>query len=102
MNEDLFECWTFARQNLRFTDAEFWRLTPREFHALSESWARAEEAQDRRAATVCMVVANCNRDEKTKPFSVSDFMPQRAAPKEQSWETQKAIFGAIAAANKPE
>lgn len=105
MNDDLARYWSFARQNLRLTDAEFWRLTPREFNALADRWTDDQKSQDRRAATICMVIANCNRDPKHKPqpFEVSDFMPQygRQAPVEQSWETQKAIFAAIAASHKP-
>ena len=53
-----------------------------------------------------MVLANCNRnpEKKPEPFTVRDFMPTRgeAVPVEQSWETQKAIFGAFAEAAKRE
>lgn len=106
MNDDVVRYWSFARQNLRLTDAEFWRLTPREFRALADAWDDGEQAKDRRAATVCMVIANVNRDadKKPEPFQISDFMPSRgpAAPvKEQSWEMQKGLFlGLIEAAKQ--
>lgn len=104
MNDDVTQCWSFARQKLRLTDAEFWRLTPREFKILAEGWADDQRAEDRRAATVCMVLANCNRDpgKKPEPFTIDDFMPQRGESqrREQTWEEQVAIFGAFAAAQK--
>lgn len=104
MNEDVTRYWAFARQKIGLSDAEFWRLTPREFKALADGWDEDQSAEDRRAATVCMVIANCNRDpaKKPDPFTVDDFMPH-GTPKpkrEQTWEEQVAIFGAIASAQK--
>ena len=102
MNDDVFRYWSFARQKLGLSDAEFWRLTPRELRAMADGWQDDRTDEDRRAATVCMVIVNCHRDTERKPdaFTVEDFMPRRAdePAKEQSWESQVAIFGAIAEA----
>lgn len=110
MHDGIAELWSFARQNLRLSDAEFWDYTPREIKWLidrADDTARdTAHADDRRAATICMVLANINRDPERRPspFTIEDFMPIRGDEpvKEQSWETQKAIFGAIAAVAKKE
>jgi hypothetical protein len=83
---------------LRLDDAAFWRLTPRQFAALSA-----------RAALVASVIANVNRDTKRKPqpFTVADFLPptpeaQRKAKAKkkqaQSIEQQAALLQALTAA----
>jgi hypothetical protein len=106
VNEAVAHYWSFARARLGITSAEFWTLTPRELQWLIDAWDDGQRAEDRRTATICMVLANCNRsaEHKPTPFTVADFMPVRVgeerAPVEQNWETQKAIFGAVAEAAK--
>lgn len=105
MNEALLRYWSFARQTLRLSEAEFWALTPAEFQLLADDWRSNERAADYRAALVCMVLANCHRnpEKRPEPFTVADFMPgpvESAPVGEQSWETQKAIFAAFAEAAK--
>lgn len=53
---------------------------------------KAEKKQeDYRTATVCAVIANCNRDTKKrkKPFTPDDFMPKEK--KVQTWQEQLTI-----------
>ena len=104
MNEHIARLWSFARYTLRLTSAEFGELTPREFQMLADQHEAEALRADRRAALVCMVLANCHRnpDKKPEAFTVADFMPRDpdAPVREQTWEHQKSIFGAIAAAVK--
>jgi hypothetical protein len=94
---------------LRLDDAAFWRLTPRQFAALSARLYAAERRADSRAALVASVIANVNRDTKRKPqpFTVADFLPptpeaQRKAKAKkkqaQSIEQQAALLQALTAA----
>jgi hypothetical protein len=77
--------WASGRYDLGLSDAQFWELTLREHIALMGRRRAAETEQDRRAALVAAVIANCHRnpDKRPEPFTEADFMsgggrPQRA------------------------
>lgn len=50
----------------------------REFSGLLNRWQLQQEREDRRAATICAVLAELQRDPKKRkrPFEVKDFMPK--------------------------
>jgi hypothetical protein len=72
--------WAAGVYDLGLTAAAFLDLTPRQFDALFERHQQAEQRADARAALVCSVLANVNRDPKKRssPYHVSDFMPGAA------------------------
>jgi len=84
-------------------EKEFWGLTLAQFDALAERWLETEESADYRAALVCSVVANVNRDrrKRAKPFGPRDFMPDRRGRKnkQSDWRNLKAqlkaAFGGV-------
>ena len=58
---------------------------------LLDRLADDRERQDYRAALICSVIANVNRDpEKTKPFTPDDFMPK--VQEEQTPEQMAELF----------
>jgi len=86
-----------VRYNLNLSEAEYSDLTLAQFSALSEEHRRSQERQDFRAALICSVIANVNRDPKkrSKPYQPKDFMPGQKQTKKQSaqqmFETVKAL-----------
>ena len=50
-----------------------------QFDALAERYATERESLDYRAALICSVIAEVNRDRKkrSKPYTPNDFMPKR-------------------------
>lgn len=71
----------------------FWRMTPAEVDLEVVAYLKEQERQDYRAALICSVLAEINRDpeKKSTPFSPWDFMPKPAEEEEkpikrQSWE----------------
>lgn len=66
-------------------EKDFWRLTLKQFCALAGRHTARLEREDYRAALVCSVLANVNRDEKKRrqPFTPEDFMPGKARPQKQ-------------------
>jgi len=71
--------WSFGRFNLGLSDEEFWHLTLAQFNALAKRYDEQQERQDYRAALICTVLAEINRDRKKRPrpFKPEDFMPKR-------------------------
>ncbi len=91
LNADWLSLWAFARYDLRLSDAEFWDLSFEQFNALAERYIQDQENQDLRAALICSLLANINRDTKKRrtPFEVKDFMPQRRPLKPKTDEQMK-------------
>lgn len=75
-------------------EEEFWGLTLRQFDALVRCNMMQQERLDYRAALVCSVIANVNRDPKKRPrpFTPRDFMTtakmQKSRTERQTWEQQ--------------
>ena len=80
----------------------FWRLTPQEYVALDKRHKLEQERRDFRAALVCSVLANVNRDpkRKPKPYTPKDFMPEYGGgslSKRQTPKEMLAVFEMICA-----
>lgn len=56
-------------------DEEFWRLTPRQFKALTDRLDESRQREDFRFGVLASVVANVNRDPKVRaePWDPADF-----------------------------
>lgn len=74
--------WAFARIALGLSDSEFWHLEPRQYIALRDRWELEEKRKDRRVATICTIIANCNRVTGSPTWEIDDFMP-RYEPEEK-------------------
>ena len=63
---------------LRLSDEEFWGLTLAQFNALAERYIAEQKSKDYRAALICSIIAEVNRNVKkrAKPFTAEDFMPK--------------------------
>lgn len=62
----------------KLTEAEFWRLTPREYAALKRRYEAVEEHKDWRAALITSWVANSIPSKNRKrPYKPADFMPRK-------------------------
>lgn len=97
LSGEWLELWAFARYDLRLTDAEFWDLSFAQFNALTDRYIQDQENQDLRAALICSILANVNRDTKKrhKPFEPKDFMPQRRPTKPKTDEQMKEDLAAL-------
>ena len=77
---------------------EFAALNPGDLQEHVDAWKRRERRADFRAAKVCEVLAECNRDRDVRafPFEVSDFFPSLAevAPE----KTDEALWAKLNAA----
>ena len=69
--------WSSARYDLLLTDAEFWSLTPRQFHALLHRHKSRLERDNYFVGLVASVTANYSMCRPDPPFSASDFMLNR-------------------------
>lgn len=80
-------------------EKDFWRLTLRQFSSLVSRHIIHQEREDYRAALVCSVLANVNRDEKKRrqPFTPEDFMPGKARPQKQ--QTTDDMLNTVKALN---
>lgn len=63
--------------DLGLGDAEFWRLTPRQFDALVRRWIAREQREDRRAAVTAAVLANIYRKPHSRALTLDDFLVHR-------------------------
>lgn len=70
------DAWA-AGKFLGLTDAEFWEMTPREFHAVFEKYLDSEERQDRRAGMLYVLYYNSHRPEHASPLTLEEFLPGR-------------------------
>jgi hypothetical protein len=71
--------WASGVYDLGLTDAQFWAITPRQFHALYERHLDAMERQARNFGLLAVLYGEAHRD-KTKravPFMIEDFVPSR-------------------------
>lgn len=57
-----------------------------------------EYRADLRAGIICSVIANVNRGKKQKAFKPTDFMPETAKKKPQTWEEQLSMVEILNAA----
>ena len=78
--------------------SEFAELTPIEWEAIAQAHGIKQERLDYRAALICSVIANVNRNPKKRPqpYKPKDFMPK--ANKAQTPEEQLAVVKALNAA----
>jgi len=85
--------WSFGRYCLKLTEKAFWSLTLAQFNALAERFISEQESLNYRAALVCSVIAEVNRDRKkrTKPFTPQDFMPKKKKAKLTGEQTMEQI-----------
>ena len=60
---------------MQLSEAEFWRLTLKEFNLLCDRHKQKQRAELFNSALICSVIANVNR-QKGKSFQPSDFMPK--------------------------
>lgn len=64
----------------KLSEAEFWRLTPREYAALKRRYEAIDERKDWRAALITSWVANSIPSKnRRRPYKPADFMPRRHA-----------------------
>ena len=86
------DLWSFGIECLSLSDKEFWRLTLAQFNALVDQYKAKERAKSYRAAMICAVIAEVNRDRKKrkKPFTPEDFLP-REKKKLTSPQMRRAI-----------
>lgn len=96
--------WAMGRSDLGLSAAEFWALTPLQFHYLVERWQERSERDLFRSALICAVVAECHRDRKKrkKPFTPADFMPalkrrERQEDRQQHMQAMRARVEMLAA-----
>lgn len=80
--------WAIARYDFQLSEEEFHDMTFEQFHYLADRVKENERRLDRRAALICSVIANVNRNKKkrSKPYGVEDFMPREK--KKQTWQQQ--------------
>ena len=76
----------------------FYDLTPLEVKAAIVAYSNNIEVKDRHVARICWVIAEVNRNPKTRPraFKETDFMPQRKKEEqtpEQMFNVIKVMFG---------
>ena len=97
--------WVFGRGELKLSEEEFWNMTPGQYDLLARWHLKREEAKeerlDYRAALICSVIANVNRDskKKSKPFQPQDFMPKKqVVKKRQTPEDMLEVVKALNAA----
>lgn len=64
------------------SEAEFWRLTPREYGIMKRRFEASEERKDYRAALITSWVANSIPSKRKRPYKPDDFMPRRRAAKQ--------------------
>jgi hypothetical protein len=69
--------WSSARYDLHLSDAEFWSLTPRQFHALLHRHKQRLERDNYLVGMVASVTANFSMAHPDPPLSASDFMLNR-------------------------
>lgn len=67
------------------SEEALWSLTLAQFNALAERHADEQEAFNYRAALVCSIIAEVNRNPKKRhrPYTPSDFMPKKKKAKVQ-------------------
>ena len=70
-----------GRFHLHLTDAEFFALTPRQFHLLLDRHREMTEHQEFLAGIVASAVANFSLGAPKQPLRPKDFMPTRAVSK---------------------
>lgn len=56
--------------------AEFWKLTPRHFHFLTDRYQAKERRLDERTALLAAIQANSVPRKGGKAFTIRDFMPK--------------------------
>ena len=83
--------WAIGRFDLRLSEEEFWKLSPRQLVALLDRANREQEWQNYRAALVASVIANTVAS-KGKSYKPEDFMPKGG--KKKTWQEQLAIVKA--------
>lgn len=67
--------WAFARISLQLTDEEFFRYTPAQIEALTESWT--EKCQWELAVqTACALNQKWSKPDNLMPFSPLEFIPK--------------------------
>lgn len=84
--------WSIAIYDFGLTEEQFWRLTFRQFYALSKRHNHDLVRWDHHFGVVASTIANCNRDPKKKrdAWEPKDFVPDRA-PARKLRKTSKAI-----------
>jgi len=96
--------WVCGRYDLKLSEEEFWELTPAQYDILAKRHFKTlrttNEQSDFRAAQICCILANINRDPKKKPtpYKVQDFMPKYKSVKKQTPEQQFELVKVLNAA----
>lgn len=67
--------WAFARISLRLTDEEFFRYTPAQIQALTQTW-EAEQQWQYAVAMSAAMSARWGGQENPVPFTPKDFLPK--------------------------
>jgi hypothetical protein len=76
--------WAIGVYDFGLSSEQFWDLTPPQFAALSDRHDDRNQRDEFYSANVASIIANCHRDEKSrpKPYTPKDFMPSYAAEEE--------------------
>lgn len=85
--------WSIAIHDFKLTEEQFWRLTFRQFHALSKRADVELVRWDYHFGVVAATVANGYRNPKKrkKAFEPKDFVPDRK-PRRRIRKTPKALL----------
>jgi len=86
------QLWSIAMIDLRLTTGEFYRLTPRQFYALTLRHKDAREHTELLMGIVCATTANHSFNTPKKATCPLDYMPSRWADREAARENTPKRF----------
>jgi hypothetical protein len=93
-NRETWEhCWSAARFHFGLTDDDFFRLTPRQFHLLTDRHAERTQHQEYLFGILAAVAVNHSFNPPKKATVPGDFMPSLAKERQRRKprENRKAI-----------
>jgi hypothetical protein len=70
--------WAIGRYELGLSEADFWRLTMRQFDALRKLAQDVQDRADIRAGLIAATIANCTPFKEARSFTPADFFPSLA------------------------
>jgi len=91
--------WSIGRFDLRLTDEQFWRLTPKEYAALIERWRQNQDLEFQRMGTIAALIQNAYRG-KGKALTPADFNPFTAKKISRRKKTSPELLKTIETINR--
>jgi hypothetical protein len=85
--------WALGIYDFSLTDAQFWRLSLRQYVGLLERHVAERERQEYRAAFIVSAIYNTVRDSKkqTQPYKPEDFMPKKRTKKKEAQSPDQQV-----------